>query len=137
MKRNSVNPTRWGAQYSMDQAEVVEGLRRILHCSGQASIGDDPDRPGAEIALHASSFRDQFRVSLANLDAVLAGADMNRSNILLVRFYVTDMDGFNADFDVYKDWIDEAGIRPPQTVIGVACLALPELMVEVEVVAGD
>ena len=127
MRRTSVNPTGWGAQYSMDQAEVVEGLTRILHCSGQAAIGDDPDRSGAEVALHAGSFRDQFRASLANLDDVLSGADMGRSNILMVRFYVTDMDGFNTSFDVYKDWIDEAGIRPPQTVIGVQCLALSGL----------
>ncbi len=137
MKRKSVNPAHWGAQYSMDQAEVVEGLRRVLHCSGQASMGDDPERPGAEIALHADSFREQFRTSLANLDEVLGDADMDRRNILLVRFYVTDMDSFNASFDVYKDWIDEAGIRPPQTVIGVQCLALPELMIEIEITAGD
>ncbi|MEM7120918.1 MAG: RidA family protein [Pseudomonadota bacterium] len=137
MKRTSVNPTPWGTQYSMDQGEVVDGLRRILHVSGQASIGEDPDNPGTEMALHAGNHREQFRTSLANLDEVLAGAGMKRSNILLVRFYVADMEGFNANFDVYKDWIDEAGIRPPQTVIGVQCLALPEMLIEIEITAGD
>jgi enamine deaminase RidA (YjgF/YER057c/UK114 family) len=39
--------------------------------------------------------------------------------------------------DVYAEWIQEAGTRPPQSLLGVNRLVLPELLVEIEVVAGE
>jgi hypothetical protein len=37
---------------------------------------------------------------------------------------------------VYATWIGEAGTRPPQSLIGVQRLVLPELVVEIEVEAA-
>ncbi len=137
MKRESVNPWDWGLQWSMDQAELVQGVRRYLHCSGQVAVVPDP---GSEIGIavkHAGDIRGQMQVALANVDAVLGKAGMKRSNVLSLRFFTTDIDGFLTNYDVYAEWIQQAGTRPPQSLIGVNRLVLPELMVEVEAVAGD
>ncbi len=136
MKRTPINPSRWGATYSMNQGEVVEGVDRLLHISGQASIVDDPTSPTGDAARHSGDMRAQIELSLANIDAILSASGMARDDILHVRFYATDMASFNEHYDVHKSWIDEAGIQPPQTVLGISCLALPELMVEIEVTAG-
>ncbi len=45
--------------------------------------------------------------------AVLEKAEMNRKNILTLRFFTTDMDAFLENYDVYAERIAEAGIRPP------------------------
>jgi hypothetical protein len=38
---------------------------------------------------------------------------------------------------VYSMWISDTGIRPPQSLLGVDRLILPELVIEIEVTAGD
>jgi enamine deaminase RidA (YjgF/YER057c/UK114 family) len=77
-----------------------------------------------------------MEAALANVDAVLAEGGMTRSNILSLRFFTTDIDGFLANYDVYATWIGQARIRPPQSLLGINRLFLPELLVEIEAVAG-
>lgn len=136
MKRKAVNPTEWGLAFSMNQGEVVEGLTRYLHCSGQVALEADPDSEMGIRVVHAGDLRGQIKASLANVDAVLNKAGMDRSNILSLRFFTTDVDGFLENYDAYAEWIGEAGVMPPQTLLGISRLALAELLIEVEVTAG-
>ena len=48
-----------------------------------------------------------------------------------------DIDAFLENYDVYAEWIGEAGTTPPQSLLGVNRLVLPELMVEIEAVAAE
>ena len=121
----------------MDQGELVEGLTRYLHFSGQISVEPDTSAEMGIAIKHAGDIRGQMQLSLANVDAVLQNAGMNRSNILSLRFFTTDIDGFLENYDVYSEWIQVAGTRPPQSLLGVNRLALPELLVEIEAVAGE
>ncbi len=136
MKRTSVNPWDWGLKWSMDQGEIIEGLTRYLHCSGQVAVASAPDSEIGFAVLHPNEIRGQMEAALANVDAVLAKAGMGRENVLSLRFFTTDIDGFLANYDIYAAWIGDAGTRPPQSLIGVSRLVLPELMVEIEAVAG-
>ena len=136
MDRQSINPVAWGRHFSMDQAVLVRGAECTLRCAGQTSIVDDPT---AELGLSvegAGDMRKQIEGALANIDCVLDEAGLERSDIVMVRFFPTDMAAFFDHYDVYAAWIGAAGITPPQSTLGVACLALPELMIEIEVVAA-
>jgi enamine deaminase RidA (YjgF/YER057c/UK114 family) len=62
---------------------------------------------------------------------------MTRKNIITLKFFTTDIDGFLQNYDVYANWISEAGTRPPQSLLGVQRLVLPELVVEIETLAGE
>lgn len=137
MKRESVNPWDWGLQWSMDQGEIVEGVSRYLHCSGQVSVQPDLRSEMGISVVFPGEIRGQMVTALANIDAVLSKAGMNRKNVLYLRFFTTDIDGFLANYDVYADWIAEAGTRPPQSLLGVQRLVLPELLVEIEAVAAE
>ncbi len=137
MKRESVNPCDWGLQYSMDQGELVEGLSRYLHFSGQISVEPDSSTEMGISIKHVGDIRGQMQLALANVDAVLETAGMRRSNILSLRFFTTDIDGFLENYDVYADWIKDAGTRPPQSLLGVNRLVLPDLLVEIEAFAGE
>lgn len=137
MKRRSINPWDWGLQWSMDQGELVEGLGRVLHFSGQIAVAPDANSEMGIDVLHPGDIRGQMQAALANIDAVLAKAGMARKNILTLRFFTTDIDGFLQNYDVYASWIAEAGTRPPQSLLGVQRLVLPEIVVEIEAVAGE
>ncbi len=136
MKRESINPTDWGLQFSMDQGELIEGASKILRCSGQISVVPDS---GAELGIKVISpneIRGQMEQALANVDAVLKKAEMTRKNIVALRFFTTDIDGFLENYDIYATWISEAGTRPPQSLIGAQRLVLPDIMVEIEIEAA-
>ena len=136
MRRTSVNPFDWGLQWQMDQAQVFEGIERTLHCSGQVAVKPDPEADIGIRVPHPGDMREQLHGALQNLDAVLAAGGFTRQQLLNLRFYTTDIEAFIAHYDVYADWIASAGIRPPQSLLGVQRLFMPELVVEIEAIAG-
>ena len=136
MERTAVNPTDWGLQWSLNQAEVYEGLTKHLHCSGQVALEPDSTSEMGIRVVGEGDIRAQIESALASIDAILSEADMTRSDLLSLRFFTTDIDAFLQNYDVYANWIGEAGIMPPQTLLGVNRLVLPELLVEIEATAG-
>ncbi len=78
MKRESINPWDWGLKWSMDQGELVEGVSRYLHCSGQVAVEPDPDSDLGISVVTIGDIRGQMESALANIDAVLTKAGMTR-----------------------------------------------------------
>jgi len=120
----------------MDQGEIVEGVTRHLRCSGQVSVVPDADSELGISVVASGDIRRQMSHALANIDAVLDKAGMTRANIVSLRFFTTDVDGLLENYDVYAQWIEVAGIRPPQSLLGVNRLALEDLLVEIEAEAA-
>jgi 2-iminobutanoate/2-iminopropanoate deaminase len=86
----------------------------LAYVSGQLPL----DRHGAP--LTDQPFAVQARQVLHNLDQCLTTAGTDRSHLLSVTVYVTDI-GQWPDFDtVYADWIGEH--RPARAVAGVSAL---------------
>lgn len=136
MKRTAINPSAWGAAFEMNQGEVTEGETRRLRFSGQAALVDDLGSPIGVSPAHAGDMAGQMRMALGHIDAILEGAGMGRENLVQLRFYTTDPATFLEHYEIYAEWIAAAGVRPPQSLLGVAALALPELMVEIEAEAA-
>ena len=136
MNRTSINPTDWGLQFSLDQGEVVEGVSRHLRCSGQISVVPDSSEELGVRIVSPNDIRGQMECALSNIDAILERAEMTRTNIISLRFFTTDVDGFLANYDVYARWIEGGGNRPPQSLIGVQRLVLPDAIVEIEAEAA-
>ena len=125
MNRTAVNPWPWSTAFGFNQAELVESPSRWLVCSGQTSIGPD----GA--VQHPGDMAAQIADAFANLEAVLAAADMALADVVRITAYVTDMDAFISAPR------DEANAHPSAfTLIGVSRLAYPDLMVELEAIAA-
>ncbi len=129
MERTAVNPWQWSLAFGFNQGEIVEGGQRVLFCSGQTSVDGDgtPQHPGdmaAQIALAAD-----------NLDAVLREAGMSLANVVRLNLYTTDVDAFIANAGSLAERTSAAGVAPPGTLLGVARLAFPELMIELEATA--
>lgn len=131
MERTVVNPWTWSLEFGFNQAEIVEGRRRQLICAGQTSVDADGH------PQHAGDMRAQVGLALDNLEAVLTAADMTFADVVRLNIYTTDVDAFFGAADVLGERLGAAGVRPPSTLLGVARLAFPELMVELEATAAD
>ena len=129
LNRTAVNPWEWGAQYRMNQGEIIEGGTRTLYMSGQAAVDANLN------VMHADDIRAQMHLAFDNMEAVLDKAEMQLSDVVRVVMYTTDIDQTLANWDVYVERVDRAGIQPPLTLIGVAQLALPGMMIEIEATA--
>jgi enamine deaminase RidA (YjgF/YER057c/UK114 family) len=129
VERTAVNPWQWSLQFGFNQGEVVEGGQRVLFCAGQTAV----DADGAP--QHAGDIAAQIGLAADNLEAVLRDAGMGLANVVRLNFYTTDVDAFLANAGVLGERTGAAGVAPPGTLLGVARLAFPELMVELEATA--
>jgi enamine deaminase RidA (YjgF/YER057c/UK114 family) len=129
MERTAVNPWSWSVKLGFDQAQLVEGHRRQLVCSGQDAVDADgnPQHPGDMAA--------QLGLALDNLEAVLAGAGMTLANVVRLTTYTTDVDALLEHFGALTERFGSE--RFATTLLGVARLAAPELLVVLEATAMD
>ena len=86
MERIAVNPWDWSLKLGYNQAEVVTGAKRQVTVAGQTAV----DGTGAP--QHPGDMRAQITLALDNLEAVLADAGMDLSNITRLGVYATDVD---------------------------------------------
>jgi enamine deaminase RidA (YjgF/YER057c/UK114 family) len=130
MQRSSINPVSWSINLGFDQAELMEGHQRLLLCSGQDAVDADGH------AQHPGMGR-QLEMSLDNLVAVLGAADMTLANVVRLNVYTTDFDELVKNWGLLAGRFGESGGRFATTLLGVARLFTPELLVLLEATAAD
>jgi enamine deaminase RidA (YjgF/YER057c/UK114 family) len=129
MERKIINPWKWQDPLGFVQANEVSNTRRTIFCAGQTSV-DAEGKPMHEGNMHA-----QIQLVLDNLETVLGQAGMNLSHVVRLNFYTTDIDRFFAANDALVKRLAAADCRPAMTLLGVARLAFPPLLVEIEATA--
>jgi enamine deaminase RidA (YjgF/YER057c/UK114 family) len=80
--------------------------------------------------------RGQIDLSLDDLEAVLAAADLGFGDVVRLSLFATDVDAALANFDLLGMRFEPAGNAPPMTLLGVTRLAIPGLLFEIEAVAA-
>ncbi|MGA5600832.1 RidA family protein [Streptomyces griseoincarnatus] len=126
MERDAVNPVSWSVGMGFNQGEVVSGHSRTLYISGQTAMSKDgrPEHDGDMVA--------QLALSVDNVEAVLAEADMSLANLVRLNVYTTDVDLLFQHYGVLAGRLGAAGVAPTTTMLGVNRLAVPGQMVELE-----
>lgn len=130
MQRTAVNPWDWSLKLGYNQAEVIEGTTRQVNCAGQTAV-DDEGNP-----QHPDDMRAQISLALDNLEAVLAGAGVGLPDITRLGIYTTDVDEALKNFDLLGARFGPTKSAPPMTLLGVARLAVPGLLFEIEATAA-
>ena len=128
-QRRVINPWGWQDEFGFVQANEVSNVQRVLICAGQAAI-DAEGKP-----LHPGDMRAQFIEALDNLETVLREADFTLSDVMRLNYYTTDVDQFFGVYDILTSRLAEAGCRPATMLVGVARLAYPEMLIEIEATA--
>ncbi len=129
MQARPINPQTWLDAFNVNQAIEVTGGQRVLYVSGQTSN----DASGAP--MHPGDLVAQFKLAWKNLVEVLAAANMEPKNIVRLNFYTTDVETFMAKAGEMVPVFAQAGCKPVSTLLGVARLFDPSIMVEIEATA--
>jgi len=111
--------------HGISQGYSVNGT---IYISGQFSH----DQQGAFIG--EGDIAAQMQQTLDNLDRVLGGLGVTRTNLAYVEIYVTNA-GAHAEkvIEAFKEYVGQH--RPAGSLIGVQQLAFPEQLVEISAVA--
>ncbi|MGR8920419.1 MAG: RidA family protein [Gammaproteobacteria bacterium] len=129
MTKVLVNPEELfdGSGFGMSQG-VIDGESGLVFFSGQV----DWDH---QFQTSTDSVAGQLERALANLSTALAAAGASVASLIHVRVYIRGEFGehMEAVAPLLAGFLD--GSRPAVTGIGVASLASPETLVEVEAVA--
>ena len=130
MKRSAINPWSWSVELGYNQAELIEGHTRALYLAGQTAMSADGQ------PQHAGDMAAQIGLSLDNMEAILAEAGMDLSNIVRLNIYTTDVDAVFENYGIIAERLGAAGVAPPGSLLGVTRLAFPELLIELEATAA-
>ena len=125
----SISPWTWQDQFGFAQAVVAPAGSRWVVCSGQAASGPDGD------VQHVGDMRGQVGQAFDNLDTVLAAAGADLSQVVRLNYFTTDADALLGAWDLVVERLGKAGIQPASTFLGVARLAFPDMLVEIEATA--
>jgi len=129
MERRIINPWKWQDEFGFVQANEVQNAQRTLYCSGQSS-NDADGKP-----MHPGDMRAQITLALDNLETLLHESGFAFKDIVRLNIFATDVDKFLENYDAFITRLAEAGCRHTGSLIGVARLAFPEMMIEVEATA--
>ena len=131
MKIQHINPDSLfpSLQFGFSQVVSTEGGRTI-HCAGQTAWDKDMN------IICEGDFAAQARAVYENVRIALASAGAEPRDIVRMRTYIVDYT---------PDYLEPLGVEtaaffgdhlpPAATLIGVASLAMPEFMIEIEVTA--
>lgn len=122
-----VNPWTWQDAFGYSQACEVSGGGRVLFCAGQTSV-DGNGNP-----LYAGDMQKQLAQALDNLETVLKQGGMTFANVVRLNYYVTDVPAFLKASPLAGARL--GGAKPPGTLLGVASLFHPDIVVEIEATA--
>ena len=111
----------WEARYGYSRA-VVAG--DACHVSGTTDAGPDGR------SRHPGDAAAQARAALEIIDRALADAGFSREDVVRTRMYLTDPADAAAVGEVHGEWFRD--IRPAATLVIVAALIEPTLLVEIE-----
>lgn len=114
-------------------ATVPAGAELVV-VAGQYGSGPDG-------AVVSPDFAEQVRRAFHNLGVALAAHGLDLGHVVQLRSYVVglDPDRLGTIGRAVHDGCgggDGRGAPPPQTVVGVAALAMPDILFEVEAVAA-
>ncbi len=129
MQTRTINPTPWLQAFKINHGVEVTGAQRTLYLSGQTSTAGD----GAP--MHKGDIAAQFKFAWANLRDALEEAGMTPANVVRLNLYTTDVDALMGVADKLFGLVAADGCKPVCTLLGVARLYDPSIMVEMEATA--
>lgn len=111
----------WEGRYGYSRALVVGDA---CHVAGTTDAGPDG------LSRHPGDPAGQTRATLAIIEAALAEGGFSLADVVRTRMYLTDIDHADAVATVHGEVFGD--VRPASTLIVVAALMDPTLLVEIE-----
>jgi len=125
-----INPTSWNAGFAFDQGQLRTAPATILTVAGQGPVDENGQ------LLHEGDAAAQIALAMTNVEAVLAAGGMSLRDVLRMTIYAVYLDTVLANYGVVVERLTVSAATPPTSLVGVSRLAIPGMLLEIEVTAG-
>ena len=108
----------------------------LVYVSGTSARRADNTIAGAqvdELGTTTLDIRAQTRAVIENIQAILADAGAQLTDLVQVTTYLVSMNDFGGYNDMWAEYFDESG--PTRTTVAVHQLPHPHLLIEIQAVA--
>ncbi len=85
--------------------------------------------------MHAGDMAKQVNQALDNLETVLTKAGLTLADVVRLNYYTTDLAAFLSAAPAFGPRLAAANCKPSSTLLAVAGLFHPQLMIEIEATA--
>jgi enamine deaminase RidA (YjgF/YER057c/UK114 family) len=130
MRRRYLNPPGLFHHPAFTRIVSVDGPRRTIYFAGQTSTDE------RNAVVGKGDYLAQYRQIMENLAVALEAAGATWDDVVFKRQYTLDIEQYRAasnDSGNPRYWDPEH--PPPSTLLGVASLANPDFLIEIEIVA--
>ena len=110
--------------------EEKVGYSRAVKVGNMVFVGGTTSTNSEGVVEGAGDAYLQTKIILQKIEEVLTRAGARISNVVRVRFYVTDISKGQAYLKAYSEWFKN--VKPVITMAEVTALARPEHLVEIE-----
>jgi len=124
----------WAKDLFSDVAVVEVAGATHLFLSGVSSEDPEATSPQSVTILGDGDFRAQAQIAFRKIKDILAAHGATLADVVRMTAYVTDRANIWTYFEVQGEELNGAP-RPPHTFLEVSGLAVPEMLVEIEVTA--
>lgn len=132
-KQNFNHIAGWARDIFSDVAEVKGSSPTFLFLSGNGS--EDPEATDPmSVRILGDTFEEQCRIAFRKIKNILLKHGATMHDVVRMTAYVLDAGNIWTYFKVQGEELDGAP-RTPHTFLQVAGLAVPQMLVEVEVTA--
>ena len=120
------NPEGLSQPDGYSQLVTVEGTGKMVLLGGKAGLRADGTIP--------PTLAEQSKLTWENIDLALKAAGATREDVVEIQIYIVDLANIDPE-PAYQDVRDffPKGHKPVSMVIGVSALAIPELLLEINV----
>lgn len=120
------NPEGLSQPDGYSQLVTIEGTGKMVLLGGKAGLRADGSIP--------ETLAEQSKLTWENIDIALKAAGATREDVVEIQIYIVDLASIDPQ-PAYQDVRDffPAGHKPVSMVIGVSALAIPELLLEINV----
>jgi enamine deaminase RidA (YjgF/YER057c/UK114 family) len=131
MTTTTINPWTWQDQLGYSQGVLVVEPQQTLYAAGQGPVDTDGN------LAHADDVAGQARLTMDNIEAVLAGGGMSLADVVRYDIHATDLQGyFMQGHGEVVSRFAAAGVVPAGGIATeVPALAIPGMQVEITVIA--
>ena len=120
------NPEGLSQPDCYSQLVTVEGTGKMVLLGGKAGLRPDDSIP--------PTLAEQSKLTWENIDLALKAAGATREDVVEIQIYIVDLANIDPE-PAYQDVRNffPKGHKPVSMVIGVSALAIPELLLEINV----
>ncbi|MEK4199935.1 RidA family protein [Cytobacillus sp. FSL K6-0265] len=134
IKKNINHNKGWALDLFSDVVIVENNGTKFLFLSGVSSEDPEATDLHSVTILGENDFRKQTQIAFRKIKSILAAHGATLADVVRMTGYVTDRNNMYTYFEVQGEELEGAP-RPPHTFLEVSSLAVPEMLVEIEVTA--